>query len=37
MESWQYVYQLDNSGLTIEEVAAKDCPEGAKIIDKHRP
>ena len=24
----------NNSGLTIEEVAAKDCPAGAKIIDK---
>ncbi len=24
----------NNSGLTVEEVAAKDCPEGAKIIDK---
>jgi hypothetical protein len=24
----------NNSGLTVEEVAKKDCPEGAKIIDR---
>tara|TARA_A100001201_G_C4029435_1_gene183084 strand:- start:12 stop:449 length:438 start_codon:yes stop_codon:yes gene_type:complete len=24
----------ENCGLTIEEIAAKDCPEGAKIIDR---
>ena len=24
----------NNSGLTVEEVAKKDCPEGAKIVDR---
>ena len=24
---------VENCGLTLEEIAAKDCPEGAKIID----